>query len=209
IYHADIVLLMIDATNGPTDQDAKMLEYALEHHKGVILIANKTDLCQGEIPEFRKQFRAQVASQLHFFPDIIVEFVSAKTGAGLDHLFRRVEEVWKKLNFQISTSKINDFFFEVIRQAPAPKWGTQNVKFYYLVKTKQVPPSFIAFANHPEGVTPSYRRFLAKRIQKEWGLEGIPIRIFVMKSESSKKRKRDPGSGEFGIGVLSEASGEK
>ncbi|MCB0364551.1 MAG: ribosome biogenesis GTPase Der [Bdellovibrionaceae bacterium] len=185
---SDIVLLLVDGTVGPTDQDAKVLEYALTRHKGVILVANKSDLGQQEIPEYRKWFRSRIAEVFHFFPDIPVEFISAKTGAGLDRLFSRIEDVWEKLNFHITTSKLNDFFFRVIRQAPAPVWGTQNVKFYYLVKTQQRPPSFIAFANYPKGVTPAYRRFLAKRIQEEWGLEGIPIRIFVMQSRRKKAR---------------------
>ncbi|MCB0384643.1 MAG: ribosome biogenesis GTPase Der [Bdellovibrionales bacterium] len=188
IDQSNIVLLLVDGTLGPTDQDAKVLEYALAKHKGVILVANKSDLGQEEIPEYRKWFRSRIADEFHFFPDIPVEFISAKTGAGLDRLFARIEDVWKKLNFEITTSKLNDFFFRVIRQAPSPVWGTQNVKFYYLVKTQQRPPSFIAFANYPKGVTPAYRRFLAKRIQEEWGLEGIPIRIFVMQSRRKKSR---------------------
>ncbi|MCB0357008.1 MAG: ribosome biogenesis GTPase Der, partial [Bdellovibrionales bacterium] len=83
----------------------------------------------------------------------------------------------------ISTSKLNNFFYSVIRTAPAPVWGTQDVKFYYLTQTHQKPPSFIAFANHPQGVTPSYRRFLAKNVQQHFGLKGVPIRIFVMGSK--------------------------
>ena len=71
---------------------------------------------------------------------------------------------------------------DVIRKAPAPVWGFKDVKFYYLTQTRQSPPSFIAFANHPDGVDNAYRRFLIKRIKERWGLEGIPIRIFVMKS---------------------------
>ncbi|MBK7842860.1 MAG: ribosome biogenesis GTPase Der [Bdellovibrionales bacterium] len=189
IHRSDIVLLLVDGTLGPTDQDTKVLEYALERHKPVILVANKSDLGQNEIPEYRKKFREQVARQFHFFQDIPIEFVSAKTGAGLDHLFEKIEDIWKKVNTVIPTSKLNKFFFSVIRQLPAPVWGSQNVKIYYLVRTRQVPPSFIAFANYPQGVTRPYRRFLAKRIQQEWELEGIPIRIFVMQSRRSKTRQ--------------------
>lgn len=187
IIHADIVLLLVDGTTGPTDQDATVLEYALTRHKGVILVANKSDLAEAEIPEYRKWFRERVAREFHFFSDIPVEFISAKTGAGVGRLFERIEDLWAKLNIKISTSKLNNFFFQVIRQAPAPVWGVQNVKLYYLVKTQQVPPSFIAFANYPQGVTPAYRRFLAKRIQDEWGLEGVPIRIFVMQRRRTKR----------------------
>ena len=68
------------------------------------------------------------------------------------------------------------------RKAPSPVWGTKNIKFYYLTQTFQKPPSFIAFANHPDGVTPGYRRFLIKHMKSRFNLQGIPIRIFVMKS---------------------------
>ena len=91
-------------------------------------------------------------------------------------------QVLKRMNLRISTSELNDFFFETIRKAPAPVWGTSNVKFYYLTQTYQKPPAFIAFANHPDGVTNSYRRFLIKNIKERWDLHGMPIRIFCMKS---------------------------
>ena len=83
---------------------------------------------------------------------------------------------------KIPTSDLNDFFFETIRKAPAPVWANNNVKFYYLTQTMQKPPAFIAFANHPEGVTVAYRRFLIKHIKERWNLWGIPIRIFCMKT---------------------------
>lgn len=99
-----------------------------------------------------------------------------------------VLQTWQKLHLRISTGELNNFFFETIRQAPAPVFHTRNVKFYYLTQTQQVPPSFIAFANYPEGVTPAYRRFLSKRMQERWDLHGIPVRIFVMKSRGSGEK---------------------
>lgn len=182
IRRADLVLLMVDGTVGPTDQDARIMQAILEDHKGVILVANKSDLGGREIPEYRKTFREQVARTFHFFDDVHVVFTSAKTGYGVDELFEMIEKVSDQLNFRVPTSELNDFFFETIRKAPAPVWGTTNVKFYYLTQTYQRPPAFIAFANHPDGVTNSYRRFLVKNIKSRWDLHGLPIRIFCMKS---------------------------
>ena len=184
ISRANLVWLLIDGREGPTDQDARIIQEVLEQHKGVILVANKSDLGEDEIPAYRKTFREKLENELHFYVDIPLVFISAKTGQGIKKLFETVDNVYDKLNFKISTSELNDFFFEVIRQAPAPVYGIKTVKFYYLTQTHQVPPSFIAFANHPDGVDNSYRRFLAKRIRQRWDLEGIPIRIFVMKSRS-------------------------
>ncbi|MFS4459863.1 ribosome biogenesis GTPase Der [Bdellovibrio sp. HCB2-146] len=182
IRRADIVLLMVDGTQGPSDQDARIMQAILEDHKGVILVANKSDLGGREIPEYRKTFREQVQREFHFFDDVNVVFTSAKTGQGIDDLFAMIERVSEQLSFRVPTSELNDFFFETIRKAPAPVWGTTNVKFYYLTQTYQKPPSFIAFANHPDGVTNSYRRFLIKNIKERWDLHGMPIRIFCMKS---------------------------
>lgn len=182
IDHSELVLLLVDGTEGPSVQDARIVEYCLEHHKAVILVVNKTDLGEESIPAFRQSLRRQIEQQFHFFVDIPVVFTSAKTGQGLKDLFEMIETVRQKLYIRIPTSQLNKFFVDVIRQAPAPVWGTRNVKFYYLTQTKQVPPSFIAFANHPQGVTPAYRRFLANRIGEQWDLKGIPLRIFVMKS---------------------------
>lgn len=182
IRRADIVLLMVDGTEGPSDQDARIMQAILEDHKGVIMVANKSDIGTREIPEYRKKFREQVSRELHFFEDVNVVFTSAKTGQGIEDLFEMIERVSEQINFHVPTSELNDFFFETIRKAPAPVWGTTNVKFYYLTQTYQKPPAFIAFANHPDGVTNSYRRFLIKNIKERWDLHGLPIRIYCMKS---------------------------
>lgn len=180
IHQADLVLLVIDSEIGPSNQDSRLIEFCVERHKAIIVVANKTDLAKQQHTDYRAWFRERVAFEFHFFPDIPLVFTSAKTGAGLETLFDKIEEVREKLAIRIPTSKLNKFFTEVIKQAPAPVYGVHDVKFYYLTQTNQAPPSFIAFANHPDGVTPAYRRFLVKKIQEHWDLKGIPLRIFVM-----------------------------
>jgi GTPase len=182
VRRADIVLILVDAVEGPTLQDAKLLEMCLQSHKAVLLVANKFDLAKDLHESAKEWFATRVKRELHFFPDVRTVFVSALTGSGLRALFDEVEAVYEALHRRITTSELNRFFFDVIRQAPAPVFGAVNVKFYYLTQTHQTPPSFIAFANHPEGVTPQYRRFLSKRIQDQWNLRGIPVRIFIMPS---------------------------
>ena len=182
IRRADLVLLVVDGMIGPTDQDAKILESALDAHKAVIVVANKSDIGEREKPQYRTWFKTRVEEEFHFFPDLPIVFTSAKTGRGLDELFDAILLMEEKLAIRIPTGELNDFFTNVIRQAPAPVWATTNIKFYYLTQTHQKPPAFIAFANHPDGVTKSYRRFLAKRIQEQWDLQGVPIRIFCMGS---------------------------
>jgi GTP-binding protein len=182
IRRADLVLLVIDATMGPTEQDSKIMQAILEDHRGVIVVANKVDVAQKEIPDFKNTFRKQMERNFHFFEDVPVVFTSAKTGHGIDDLFAMIEHVSERLSMKIPTAELNDFFFQTIRKAPAPVWGNNNVKFYYLTQTMQQPPAFIAFCNFPDGVTPAYRRFLIKNIKEHWDLHGIPIRIFCMKT---------------------------
>lgn len=189
IRRADIIMLVVDANEGPTSQDAKILQQILEAHRAVVLVANKVDLAEENIPAFRSWFKQRVAEVMHFFPEVPITFVSAKTGRGLKDMFDLVVDVETKITKRIKTRELNDFFLNVIRQAPAPVWGNDNVKFYYLTQTNQQPPAFIAFANHPDGVTNAYRRFLAKRIQDQWDLHGIPIRIFVMSGAHGQKKR--------------------
>ncbi len=177
---SDIVLLIIDGLEGPSDQDAHLVQLILESHKTVILVVNKEDLGRQQISEFRKTIREKISQVFHFFPDIPIYFISAKTGSGIEKMFQGIQAHWEKINVKIKTSELNKFFSNTIRLAPAPVYGVKDVKFYYLTQTKQRPPSFIAFANYPDGVNLSYRRFLSKKIKEKWNLDGIPIRIFAM-----------------------------
>ena len=178
---ADINLLLIDGLEGPSHQDAKLVDESLRLQKPVILIVNKTDLGQSG---FRKKLREQIKKCFHFMTDIPIVFISAKTGLGIKALFIKVEEIWKKLHFRIPTSQLNSFFTNTIKQTPSPLIGTKPVKFYYLTQTKQVPPSFIAFVNEPKGLTHSYKKFLVRKIKEKWSLSEIPIRIFPLKKGS-------------------------
>ena len=191
IRRAQLVLLMIDIVEGPSDQDARMLEDILRQHKAVIVVANKCDIAESEMDAYRSSFRAKIEHVFHFFVDVPVCFISAKTKLGIKKLFEEIESINEKMATRISTKKLNDFFFDVIRKAPAPVYGAYNVKFYYLTQTKQTPPSFIAFANYPDGVHNAYRRFLKKRLAEEFGLEGIPLRIFVMQRAKRKKTREE------------------
>lgn len=182
IRKADVVLLVVDATLGPSDQDARILQSILEDHKGVLLIANKTDEGEANIPDFREKFRQQCHQVFHFYRDLPIVFTSAKTGKGIRDLLEGIDWMHEKMNMKITTRELNDFFFDTIRKAPSPVYGTNNVKFYYLTQTNQKPPAFIAFANHPDGVDNAYRRFLINNMKERFDLHGVPIRIFVMKN---------------------------
>ncbi len=174
---ADMVLLLLDYVTGPNRLSARILDLCVKEHKPVVAVVNKWDLAKAKTKE---EYRKQVQRKFHCYPDLPVVFVSALKSQGLGLLMKTVERIYKKSCLQISTSELNRFFMNVIRKAPSPVYGTQNVKFYYLTQTKQMPPSFIAFANHPEGVRDSYKRFVIRQMQKKWNLKGVPLRLTVL-----------------------------
>ena len=172
---ADIALLVTDALIGPGRQDARLVELCLKKHKPVILLVNKIDLLKDLPPERAKQLKEKIKTTFHFYPDLPVAFVSAKTGKNKKLIFNKIEDIMRKAKLRIPTPELNRFFTQVIRKAPAPVYGASDVKFYYITQTKKQPPEFIAFANYPKGVTPAYRRFIINSIKKQWGLRAVPI----------------------------------
>ena len=177
---ADIALLVVDGTLGPGRQEAGLVKLCLDKHKAVLLVINKMDLLKKLSTEERKQQKEKIKKVFHFYSDLPTVFLSAKTGYHKDQLFKNIEQLKQKIYFRASTSELNNFFTKVIRKAPAPVYGTSDVKFYYIVQTHKKPPEFIAFANYPKGVTPAYSRFVVNQIKKKWGLKGIPINFHVL-----------------------------
>ena len=174
-----VVLLVSDGTKGVGKQEARLAELCLKRYKPVILVVNKIDLLREEGLS-KQDIQDQIEKTFRFYSDIPVIYMSAKTGKNKKKLFQLISEVRKKSHFRIATSQLNHFFTKIIRKAPAPVYGTSDVKFYYVTQTHKIPPAFIAFANYPKGVTPSYKKFVVNRIKKQWGLQGIPIQFHVL-----------------------------
>ena len=214
---ADLILLLLDGEVGPNRLSARILNLCAQEHKPVIVVVNKWDLVEDRqdkggsrsgfkgVKKFqsvtsktqvtkrplnmrtKKEYRKYVQRHFRFYPDLPVVFISALKSKGLGQLMKEVAEIYKKSCFRVSTSELNRFFMQVIRQAPSPVYGTQNVRFYYLTQTKEVPPAFIAFANHPKGVRGAYKRFIIRQIQEKWNLKGVPVRLTVLPRPRNQK----------------------
>lgn len=191
--NVDLILWMVDIEKSLGHVDLRVLEQVLKECKPVILVLNKVDLLTLDLKETLER---DISRKLHFFKNINTAYISAKTGRGVSTLMKKIVQINQKINLKIKTSELNRFFFDVIRKAPSPVFQGKNVQLYYLTQTKQKPPAFLAFANYPEGVNPSYRRFLVNQISNHWSLKGIPLRIFIIKRKASSKRhlksKDDP-----------------
>jgi len=180
ISHFDIALLVLDGMVGISRQDVRLVHLCLKKRKPVILVVNKMDLVNKLNPEEKKYKKEEIKKAFHFFSDLPTVFISAKTGFQKDKLFEMIHNIKHKMDFKISTSKLNQFFTKTIKKAPSPVYGTSNVNFYYITQTHKTPPDFIAFVNYPKGVTPSYRRFVINQIKKHWDLKGIPIGLHIL-----------------------------
>ncbi len=183
---SDLVLLLVDSLAGPSRQDARLLEECTKAHKAVILVVSKWDLksdlsqnTEQNKEQSKEDYRRKVREKFLFYPHLPVVFISALKQSGLGGLMNTIDQIYKKLCFRISTSELNRFLNNMTRRTPSPVWGVQDVKFYYFTQTHRIPPSFVAFANYPQAVSPAYCRFLIRRIQKNWNLKEIPLRISV------------------------------
>ncbi len=171
-HKASLIFLVIDGTKSVARQDIRLFSFCMDRFKTCILIVNKWDLVKHISKE---EMRAKVKEIFSFFPELPVVFTSAQQGKGIPTLMKKVNEYTEKMHTRISTSELNRFFRQAIQEAPAPVYGTKNIKFYYLTQVKKGHPSFIIFTNEPKGVTPSYKKFLTKKIQKQFSLQGVPI----------------------------------
>lgn len=178
IDRADVVLFVLDATKGVTQQDKKIASVAANRGCAVVVVVNKWDTIEkdGETAgEFVKEFRYQVPF-LDWAPII---FTSALTGQRVHKLLPLVDEVFEQYTKRVKTSEVNKFLEYVVRQHSPPVHRNRRLKFYYASQVATRPPTFMFVVNQPGGLAPSYRRFLVNQIREAFGFEGTPIKTVV------------------------------
>ncbi len=188
INKAEFILIVIDGTDKPSFADARLIERCSEENKPFLIVVNKWDLAKEKEGLFNKDtFKKDLIKEFHFLKLFKVVFVSALTSSGIDKLFKELYMLKEKMGKHIGTGELNRFFKKAIKLTPAPFYKNKQVKLYYITQTKQNTPSFLCFANHPKGVTPSYRRFLENRITEEFGFDGVPIRVLFLPKNTVKR----------------------
>ncbi len=178
IERADVCLMMIDATQGVTDQDTKIAGEAHEAGKGVIIVVNKWDAMEKETGTLEK-YKKEVYDKLKYLSYAPMIFVSAKTGQRVNKLFDLINHVAKQNSMRISTSVLNQVINEAIAIVQPPTDKGKRLKIYYGTQASTKPPTFVIFVNNKELFHFSYERYLVNQIRKEFGLEGTPVRIMV------------------------------
>jgi GTP-binding protein len=184
IDRADIALLVLDAAQGPVEQDKKIAGYIQDAGKGLIIVANKWDLVTE--PNARVQFERLLRTELDFLNYAAILLVSAQSGKGVAKILDLVDSVAQQQNRRVSTGSLNTWLNETICLNPPPAVKGHEVKLFYVAQVGVKPPVFVFFTNKPELLHFSYKRYLERRLRESYGFEGTPLRLIFRPRSSTK-----------------------
>ena len=186
VRRADVVLCVIDAEQGITEQDVKICGYAHEQGKPTLIIMNKWDLVEKDTHTVNK-FNDRLKADLAFMSYFKALYVSAKTGQRVEKIFSLVNEVLEHSRFRVTTGTLNDLISDTIRTQEPPSKNGKRLKIFYCVQDGICPPTFVFFVNDDELMHFSYKRFLENSLRKAFDFSGTPIRLIVRKREKEDK----------------------
>jgi GTPase len=190
IERADVVVLVLDATVGPTDQDGAIAGAAKDAGRGIIIAANKWDLMKDQGPDAAKVFDEKVRYHLKFLDYAPILHISAVTGERTPKLLEVVDRVAVAARTRVSTGELNRFIERVTTASPPVTAGKRNVRVMYASQASVAPPTFVLFTNAATKLHFSYERFLENRIRETYGFFGNPIRIQVRGRKDSRKERK-------------------
>ncbi len=185
IERADVCLMLIDAIEGVTDQDAKIAGEAHEAGKGIIIVVNKWDEIDKETGTLEKQ-KKEIYQKLSYLTYAPIIFISAKTGQRVNKLFPLINNVANQNAMRISTSMLNNVINEAIAVVQPPSDKGKRLKIFYATQATTKPPTFVIFVNNKELFHFSYERYLVNNLRNNFGLEGTPIRVIVREKIKEK-----------------------
>lgn len=184
IERAHVCVIMIDGTDGFTEQDSKVAGLALEQGKGCIIAVNKWDIVEKD-GQTMDNYRKRLMNDFSFMSFAPIIFISAKTGQRLDRLFELIKYVHTQNTMRISTGKLNDILADATARVQPPTDKGKRLKIYYMTQASTSPPTFVAFCNRADLFHFSYQRYLENQIRSTFGLEGTPVR-FVIRERGEK-----------------------
>ena len=189
LERADVALVLVDASEGFTDQDARVAALARERGRAVAVLANKWDLVPGDRAD---AVADRIAHGLRFMADAPVLRTSAKTGAGVGRIYERVERLHAAAQRKIGTAELNRWLQATVRRHE-PAMGQRGsrrrpLKFFYATQTATRPPTFVLFCTEPDAVQPAYRRFLENQLRESFDLAGTPVRLRLRPRSEPKAR---------------------
>jgi len=195
ISRADIAIVLIDASEGITEQDERIVGLAHEAGKGIIIGLNKWDLVPDREQAF-KRFMQDVQQRLKFADYAAVLTISAVTRQRITKVFEEIDRIVAEREKRVPTADLNRVFERLAAGHEPPLYRGKRVKYYYSTQVDINPPTFVVFVNYPDGVHFSYLRYIENNLRQSFGFRGTPIRIFAKRRrpEDRQSRKRKPRS---------------
>jgi GTPase len=184
---AEVVAVMLDATEAGVDQDAKLLALVLEKAKALVIVVNKWDVAEKE-GATQDWYRQELGKRLPFVAFAPMVFVSSKKGTGVGSVLERAARLVEQFRARFPTPQLNELLQRVQEEHPAPTAGGRPVKLFYIAQVAYAPPTFVINCGRPEAIGDSYRRYVENRFRQAFGLE-VPMRL-VFRERKRRKRPR-------------------
>ena len=178
VERADVVLMVIDATEGVTEQDAKIAGIAHERGKGVIIVVNKWDAIEKNDRTMR-EYESDIRQVLSYMPYAEIMYVSAATGQRLNRLYDMIDMVIENQTLRIATGVLNEIMTEAVAMQQPPSDKGKRLKGYYFTQVAVKPPTFVIFVNDKELMHFSYTRYLENKIREAFGFRGTSLKFFI------------------------------
>ena len=186
VDRADVVLIMIDANEGVTEQDTKIAGFAHERGKASVIVVNKWDIVEKDDKTMNK-IKEKVVEDLKYMSYALVIFISAKTGQRVEKLYELINYVHEQHGRRVSTGVLNDVLADATTKVQPPTDKGKRLKIFYMTQPATNPPTFVAFCNDADLFHFSYQRYLENQIRQTFGLEGTPIRFIVREKNEKDK----------------------
>ncbi|MBO4233539.1 ribosome biogenesis GTPase Der [Riemerella anatipestifer] len=177
IEHSDVVVIMVDATQGWESQDMNIFGIAQKNRKGIVILVNKWDLVEKETNTMR-DFENNIKKRIGQFSDVPILFISALTKQRILKAVEVAMEVYENRKKKIKTSKLNEVMLPVFEHTPPPAIKGKYIKIKYCVQLPTPSPQFVFFCNLPQYVKEPYKRFTENQLRKEFGFTGVPIEVY-------------------------------
>lgn len=186
VERANVCVIMIDATEGFTEQDSKVAGIAIEQGKACIIAVNKWDAVEKD-GNTMKEYRDKLAVDFSFMSYAPFIFISAKTGQRIDRLYEMIVFVHSQNSMRISTGRLNEVLAAATARVQPPTDKGKRLKIYYMTQASTRPPTFVFFVNNAELFHFSYQRYLENQIRDIFGLDGTPVRFIIRERGEGKK----------------------
>lgn len=185
VERADVVLMVIDAVEGATEQDAKIAGIAHERGKGVIIVVNKWDAIE-KTDKTMREYENQIRQILSFMPYAEIMYVSAMTGQRLTKLYDRIDMVIANQTLRVATGVLNEILSEAVAMQQPPSDKGKRLRLYYITQAAVKPPTFVIFVNDKELMHFSYTRYIENKIREAFGFRGTPLKFIIRERKESK-----------------------